>query len=310
MPKHDKQLLPLMLAGIFCFASFLHAQEPPKPSYIQPLYLNDDDVWLTLPRSGSTVADTLNTANIKWGGSDWLIPPANTPIQSVNNVYISRQRTIHIIVGKEKATNITTYKTNVTDVLQKAKIALSEIDLVQPGRSVFLKNDDTIKITRVNEVTKTEEEETKQTEKWRDDPKVLLGEEKIIDEGQPKITLITYKIRSENGVEVLKKVVKKEVKQEAKPKITVHGTKVVVISTEIGRASWYAFHPKTTAHKTLPFGTKLRVINTETGASTIVRVADRGPYVAGRIVDLSTDAFAAIAPLWQGTVPVRVEQLL
>jgi len=310
MPKHDKQLLPLILAGIFCFASFLHAQEPAIPPYTPPLYLNDDDVWLTLPRSGNTVADTLNSANIKWNGSDWLIPPADTPIQSVNNVYISRQRTIHIIVGKEKATDITTYKANVTDVLQKAKIALSEIDLVQPGRTVSLKDNDTIKITRINEVTKTEEEETKQLEKWRDDPNVLLGEEKVIDEGQPKITLITYKIRSENGVEVSRKTIKKEVKQEAKPRITVHGTKVVVVGTEIGRASWYAFKPKTTAHKTLPFGTKLRITNTETGASTIVRVADRGPYVAGRIVDLSSDAFSAIAPLWQGTVAVKVEQLL
>jgi uncharacterized protein YabE (DUF348 family) len=263
-----------------------------------------------LSRNGNTVADTLNAANIKWSHDDWLVPPADTPIESVNNIFISRERTIHIVVGTDKPRNVATYKANVADVLKKAQIALSEIDLVQPARNVFLKNDDTIKITRVNEVTKTEEEETKQPEKWRDDPKILLGEEKVIDEGQPKITAVTYKIRSENGIEVSKKVVKKEIKQEAKPKISVHGTKVVVIGTEIGRASWYDFHPKTTAHKTLPFGTKLRVINLETGASTIVRVADRGPYVEGRIVDLSTDAFAALAPLWQGTIPVKVEQLL
>lgn len=306
----NHQIAPLILAGIFCFASFLHAKEPNIPKYVVPLYVNDDDVWLTINRSGNTVSEALHNSAIYWTDNDWLAPPATTPIDSVNNIFISRERKIHIIVGDEKPISATTYKATVTDVLKKAKIALSEIDLVKPARGIFVKDGDTIKITRINEMEKTEEEETKQTEKWRDDPKLLLGEEKIIDEGQPKITAVTYKIHSENGVETWRKIVKKEVKQEAKPRITVRGTKIVVVATEMGRASWYDFKPKTTAHKTLPFGTKLRVTNLETGATTLVRVADRGPYVEGRVVDLSSDAFSSIAPLWQGTIPVKVEQIL
>lgn len=58
----------------------------------------------------------------------------------------------------------------------------------------------------------------------------------------------------------------------------------------------------TTAHKTLPFGTKVKVTNKATGKSVIVRVNDRGPYIKGRTFDLSRGAFSKIAPLSQGII--------
>lgn len=50
----------------------------------------------------------------------------------------------------------------------------------------------------------------------------------------------------------------------------------------------------TAAHKTLPFGTKVRVTNPNNGKSVIVRINDRGPYVKNRVIDLSTASFKAI----------------
>ena len=76
-----------------------------------------------------------------------------------------------------------------------------------------------------------------------------------------------------------------------------------------GAASWYGpgFHGKrtangetfntralTAAHKTLPFGTQLRVTNERTGMSVVVRINDRGPYAHGRIIDLSKAAAQAV----------------
>lgn len=58
----------------------------------------------------------------------------------------------------------------------------------------------------------------------------------------------------------------------------------------------------TTAHKTLPFGTKVKVTNKATGKSVVVRVNDRGPYIKGRTFDLSRGAFSKIAPLSQGII--------
>lgn len=63
----------------------------------------------------------------------------------------------------------------------------------------------------------------------------------------------------------------------------------------------------TAAHRTLPFGTRLRVTNTQNSKSVVVRVNDRGPFAKGRILDLSSSAFKTIANLNAGVIPVRIE---
>ncbi|MEY9212057.1 septal ring lytic transglycosylase RlpA family protein [Thermobifida halotolerans] len=71
-------------------------------------------------------------------------------------------------------------------------------------------------------------------------------------------------------------------------------------------ASGETFDPTalTAAHKTLPFGTMVEVTNIADGRSVTVRINDRGPYVAGRCLDLSTAAFSAIASPSQGVIQV------
>lgn len=91
-----------------------------------------------------------------------------------------------------------------------------------------------------------------------------------------------------------------------------------------GIASWYGedFHGKptsnresydmyamTAAHQTLPFETRVRVVNLDNGKSTIVRINDRGPFIDGRIIDLSLAAARAIDLVGPGTAPVRLEIL-
>lgn len=71
-------------------------------------------------------------------------------------------------------------------------------------------------------------------------------------------------------------------------------------------ASGESFDPNalTAAHKTLPFGSKVKVTNTATGKSVVVRINDRGPFVAGRCLDLSTAAFGQIASGGAGVATV------
>jgi len=91
-----------------------------------------------------------------------------------------------------------------------------------------------------------------------------------------------------------------------------------------GQASYYAhkFQGRTTAngeiydenkmtaaHKTLPFGTTVRVTNLANGKKTVVRINDRGPFVKGRIIDLSYKAAGELDYITQGIVKVRVEVL-
>jgi rare lipoprotein A len=89
-------------------------------------------------------------------------------------------------------------------------------------------------------------------------------------------------------------------------------------------ASWYGpgFHGRktasgerfdmdglTAAHKTLPFGTKVRVTNPGTGQSVVVRINDRGPFVRGREIDVSRGAAKALGMLGSGVAQVRIEVL-
>ena len=63
----------------------------------------------------------------------------------------------------------------------------------------------------------------------------------------------------------------------------------------------------TAAHPTLPFGTRLRVTNVATGRSVTVRVNDRGPYVPGRVVDVSHSAADALGMVGKGIAKVRLD---
>ena len=105
---------------------------------------------------------------------------------------------------------------------------------------------------------------------------------------------------------------------------TVRPSTGKVLLTLEGVASYYAhdFHGKltsngetfdmndlTAAHRTFPFGTRIRVTNLGNQKTVIVRVNDRGPFVDGRIIDLSMGAAKAIGSIETGTARVRLEVL-
>jgi rare lipoprotein A len=93
---------------------------------------------------------------------------------------------------------------------------------------------------------------------------------------------------------------------------------------ETGIASWYGapyhnrrgsngeiydMHAMTAAHRTLPLGSIVRVTNPENGTFAIVRITDRGPFIEGRIIDLSQAAAQKIGLVKKGTAKVRLEVL-
>lgn len=92
--------------------------------------------------------------------------------------------------------------------------------------------------------------------------------------------------------------------------------------TEEGKASYYSRKLQgrkmangepyrkgklTAAHKTLPFGTKIKVTNLQTNKTVKVKITDRGPFVKGRVVDLSEAAARKIGSVKEGVVPVKLK---
>lgn len=89
-----------------------------------------------------------------------------------------------------------------------------------------------------------------------------------------------------------------------------------------GRASYYAdrfhgrktasgetfrIHDFTAAHRTLPFGTSVKVINLDNGKEVVVRINDRGPHLKSRVIDVSPAAAHILGLIGKGTVNVRIE---
>jgi rare lipoprotein A len=76
-------------------------------------------------------------------------------------------------------------------------------------------------------------------------------------------------------------------------------------------ASGGRFNPNamTAAHKTLPFGTRVRVTDKSSGRSVVVTINDRGPYIRGRIIDLSKAAAGSLGITGRGVAPVSVERI-
>jgi rare lipoprotein A len=92
--------------------------------------------------------------------------------------------------------------------------------------------------------------------------------------------------------------------------------------TETGIASFYAdkhqfkktasgelynHNLKTAAHRKMPFGSKLKVTNVKNGKNVVVKVNDRGPFIHGRIIDLSKSAFNSIGNTSSGLISVQIE---
>jgi rare lipoprotein A len=123
-----------------------------------------------------------------------------------------------------------------------------------------------------------------------------------------------------------------EVAEEKQPNPPESSTKPEVevspdnkpVQVETGIASWYGapYHNRrgsngevydmnamTAAHRTLPLGSIVRVTNAESGKSAVVRITDRGPFIEGRIIDLSQAAAKQIGLVQKGTGRVRVEVL-
>src|SRR5512140_71765 len=116
---------------------------------------------------------------------------------------------------------------------------------------------------------------------------------------------------------------KGEAAKAAAPEIEIPPD-VKPLLVETGIASWYGppyhnrrgsngevydMHAMTAAHRTLPLGSIVRVVNIQTRDSAIVRITDRGPFVEGRVVDLSKAAAEKIGMLQKGTTQVRLEVL-
>jgi rare lipoprotein A len=94
--------------------------------------------------------------------------------------------------------------------------------------------------------------------------------------------------------------------------VAVAGFTNAAAASELGIASYYQnphYSGLIAAHKTLPFGTRVKVLNLDNGRSAILRIVDRGPFIRGRVIDVSPAAASALGFRQAGLAHVRIERI-
>gem|GEM_PF-1780262 len=201
--------------------------------------------------------------------------------------------------------SVVSFKRGVGDILKDNSIILAKEDEVDPPLSSEPK--DFIKITRVS-VAEIENFETLPYQNKKiEDPTLDRGLTKVVQDGKEGKRRLLYLVRRENGVEIERKLIKNEIVVAPQDQITKIGTKIVVLSSVSGEASWTK---GATAMRDYKKGTLIRVTNRANRKSVETRVGGWGPQpFTGRILDLNQDSFSKIADLGVGTIDVLVEEL-
>ncbi len=214
----------------------------------------------------------------------------------------------------------------VSELLADEGVVVSPFDLVTPPPDTVIETGTAVSVVRVVGQLETSSVVVPVVTQRRKDPSLPVGQTRVMQAGAPGKLEITTRLITHDGLLARRETVSTVVSSLMQPKVIAVGSKaptrttsapsvpaapgagaVTYTSSESGKATWYDFTAGTCAHRTLPMGTTVRVTNLATGGSTTCRVADRGPFADGRILDLSRDVFERLAPGSKGVIPVSAE---
>lgn len=225
-------------------------------------------------------------------------------------IKIYRAQTVKLRDGK-KELNYRTWQPTIQDLLNEVNVELGDQDIINPFLETNIQTAErtkpvSITITRVQETDVLVKEVIEFETIEKKDSELEKGTTKVEQAGVNGVREKTYHVRREDGEEVSRQLTKTEVTKKPVTKIVRIGTKIKVYGT--GTATWYTKSLNhVAAHNTIPRGTKVRVVNTSNGKSTVVTVVGGG--LAGAEIDLSYDAFSEIGSPSAGRLPVRVEKV-
>jgi resuscitation-promoting factor RpfB len=209
------------------------------------------------------------------------------------------------------AGSLTSTARTVGELLTERGVKFAAGDQIDPALDTPLTSGLTVTVTHTTAGRVTEDTPVPFTVEERPDGSLPAGVRRVVQPGVAGIDRTTYQLTRDGDVVVEKLPLGTVRVQQPQPEITAVGTQPIGGSfAQTGIATWYAtlYQPGTCAHLTLPFGTIVRVTDTETGAATTCRVADRGPEAwTGNIIDLSPDVFEQLRPLSTGEIHVRID---
>ncbi len=251
----------------------------------------------------NTVADVLEQVNVRASRQAYLDPSRGATVEA-GDVIVYRPAVSVRLHADGRVRDVVTNAETVGALLERLGLTLDQDDRVEPGTSAPVVQDLDIRVTRVTFEQVTEDQPIPFDTEVRRTGDLMLGIRRVEQEGAAGILRRAFRVRLENGKQVARMLVGSEVAREPRTEIVLEGTRPP--HTQTGVASWYRRTGLVAAHQSLPFGTQVKVTNVATGRSVVVVINDRGPYLGERIIDLSDDAYAQLAPLSTGTIHVRI----
>lgn len=253
--------------------------------------------------TGETVDDVLEQINVRAGRTAHVTPSRGSTVEDGDLIVYREAVNVRVAAGGQLREVITNEET-VGDLLENLGIVYDGGDEITPAPRTPLSAGMLIRVVRVEISRVVQEEEIPFSTEVEKSSEYLQGVRKVIRAGVPGLIRRTFEVRLENGNEVERRLLETERVRAPVRQLVVEGTRPP--RSDSGIASWYHRVGMVAAHPSLPMGTEVRVTNVANGRTVTVIINDRGPYVDGRIIDLSDDAFARLAPLDVGTINVRI----
>lgn len=253
--------------------------------------------------TGETVDDVLRQINLRAGRSAHISPSRGASVED-GDLIVYREAVNVTLSADGQTRNVITNEEDVGGLLGSLGLMLDGNDEVHPSRKTRLSSGMLIRVVRVEISRVVEQQELAYGTEVQHSNELMQGVQKVVRAGVPGLVQRTFEVRLENGQEVARTMIDSRQVRAPVRQLVVEGTRPPRLQS--GVASWYHRTGLVAAHPSLPMGTEVRVTNVANGKTVAVVINDRGPYVDGRIIDLSDDAFARLAPLGVGTINVRI----
>lgn len=294
---------------------------------VNKLYtLTIDGVDYSMHCIEATVGECLTKEGIVVMENDYLFPTMTDALVSGMQIIVRRAVPVTVVNFVGETFTINTRGLQVSDVINEIGITLKPSERVTPSLTSWITPNMEIKLLAEREEHFERDVVIAFTSQEKKDETLAYGKKVVEQAGENGKKIEQYRLVYSGELLKEKTLLKTEVVKEPVKEIVRVGTKLPDQEQvlEEGKASYYgtSFEGRRTAsgqilhmnafvaaHKTLPFGTLVKVTNTSNGKSVVVRIIDRGPYITGRVIDLSTGAFGQIASLSSGVAPVRLAVL-
>lgn len=263
----------------------------------------------TVVARGLTVGEALRDLGMLPGPKDHLYPASGTKLRPGLQVFV--RNAIHAKLRVDgRLRDVVSSADTVENLLKQAGVSVGEHDYVIPSRDLEPTDGMWIRVVRVKRIVEERNVRIAFGVDTRDDPEMESGVRRVVQQGAEGLKVQRFAVVLEDGVRVSSRLVDEDVVRPARAHIVRVGTREPTFDggggTQTGIASWFEAEGLVAAHRSLPIGSVVKVTDQETGKSVTVKINQRGPWVEGRVIDLSDDAFQRLAPLGAGTRKVTV----